>query len=105
MNIKLILVQLILNYREIDLVKIDVELHEFEVLQGIKKLIKSCKPTMIIEILTDELREKVFDFLIEFKYQIFNINSIDNYSTDYEITHDNRNFLFIQKEKPYSGVY
>lgn len=87
-------------YEKIDLVKIDVELHEFEVLQGMKKIIKSFKPTMIIEILTDELREKVFNFLIEFKYQIFNINSTDNcLSTDYEITHENRNFLFIQKEK------
>ena len=35
-------------YEKIDLVKIDVELHEFEVLQGMKKIIKS-QPNNVTE--------------------------------------------------------
>ena len=40
---------------KIDLLKIDVETHEPEVLEGYTKYIHLHKPTMLIEILNDEL--------------------------------------------------
>jgi FkbM family methyltransferase len=44
---------------KIDLVKIDVELHEPQVLEGFGKYLMSCKPIIIVEILTHEVAERI----------------------------------------------
>lgn len=43
----------------VDLMKIDVETHEYEVLAGLKEQFDLMKPTMVIEILTPELGGKI----------------------------------------------
>lgn len=64
------------NIQQIDLMKIDVELHEPYVMEGFKKYIGKYKPTMIIEILRDEIGEQL-ESVIDFKalgYLYFNLD-------------------------------
>ena len=62
------------NARKIDLVKIDVEGHEFDTIKGCKTILETIKPTFIIEI---ELRhahypiKDSFDFIVGFGYEVF----------------------------------
>lgn len=58
----------------IDLMKIDVETHEPEVLEGFKKHIATFKPTMLIEILNNEVAEKVNLLVKDLEYLYFNID-------------------------------
>lgn len=59
---------------QIDVVKIDVEGHEFDTIKGCETILKTLKPTFIIEI---ELRHakypihEIFDFIIGFGYDVF----------------------------------
>ena len=62
------------NVKKIDLVKIDVEGHEFDTIKGCKGILETIKPTFIIEI---ELRhahypiKDIFDFIVGFGYEVF----------------------------------
>jgi FkbM family methyltransferase len=62
------------NVSKIDLVKIDVEGHEFDTIKGCKAILETIKPTFIIEI---ELRHakypinEIFDFISGFGYDVF----------------------------------
>lgn len=58
----------------IDVMKIDVETHEPEVLQGMGKYLGEFAPPMLIEILTDEVGEAVEDLVKKNGYLYFNIN-------------------------------
>ena len=59
---------------KIDLIKIDVETHEPQVLEGFSQYLFQYKPTMIIEILNKEIADKVFDFVKDLGYLYFNID-------------------------------
>jgi len=59
---------------KIDLIKIDVETHEPEVLKGYEKYLSVHKPTILIEVLTDEVAAKVNNLLQGMGYLFFNIN-------------------------------
>ncbi|MFK7001357.1 FkbM family methyltransferase [Flavobacterium oreochromis] len=62
------------NIEKLDLVKIDVEGHEFDTIKGSKKVLEILKPTFIIEI---ELRHahypinEIFNFIKSFNYEVF----------------------------------
>jgi len=62
------------NVSKIDLVKIDVEGHEFDTVKGCKSILENIKPTFIIEI---ELRHakyeiyEIFDFIKGYGYEVF----------------------------------
>lgn len=62
------------NVKKIDLVKIDVEGHEFDTIKGSKAILETIKPIFIIEI---ELRhahypiKDIFDFILGFGYEVF----------------------------------
>lgn len=58
----------------IDLMKIDVETHEAEVLQGMGKYLELFKPTLLIEILNEEVARKVEALVKGLDYVFFNIN-------------------------------
>ena len=58
----------------IDLMKIDVETHEFEVLTGMGKYLEEFKPVMLIEILEDEVGQKVQSLVQNLGYLYFNID-------------------------------
>lgn len=58
----------------IDLIKIDVETHEPEVLEGMIEILKRDRPSLIIEILNDEVAKKVDDLLGPLNYSYFVMN-------------------------------
>lgn len=61
---------------KIDLIKIDVETHEAEVLEGFSEFLSVHKPSMLIEILTDEVGEKVEALVKDLNYLYFNIDEL-----------------------------
>ncbi|MBI4945014.1 MAG: FkbM family methyltransferase [Bacteroidetes bacterium] len=62
------------NISRIDLLKIDTETHEPEVLEGYKKYLVLHKPTMLIEILNDEVAQKIEKSVSGLGYLFFNID-------------------------------
>ena len=58
----------------IDLMKIDVETHEVEVLEGMEEYLISMKPTMIIEVLNDEVGKRIQALVSNCNYLFFNID-------------------------------
>ncbi|NNE99533.1 MAG: FkbM family methyltransferase [Pyrinomonadaceae bacterium] len=63
---------------QIDLMKIDVETHEAEVLEGMGKYLEEFKPTMLIEILSDEVGKAVEELVKELDYLYFNIDEANS---------------------------
>lgn len=63
-----------LNLTRIDIMKIDVETHEPEMLTGMEDYLREWKPVMLIEILTDEVANKVEKIIGGMGYLFFNIN-------------------------------
>lgn len=59
----------------IDVIKIDVEGHELDVLEGASETIRSETPILIIETLTDDLEEKVIEKLLSLGYNRNNIKT------------------------------
>lgn len=58
----------------IDLMKIDVERHEYEVLDGMGACLEQFRPAMLIEILENEIGEKVEDLISDKGYLYFRID-------------------------------
>ena len=104
------------EFNNVDLIKIDVEGHEYSVLEGSLLTIKRCKPILLIEIeqrhisrpiddvfnliLAQEYRgfflfEKSLVSLSEFKYERHQLSSIEDPSSDSYVN----NFIFIPKNK------
>ncbi|HVE59273.1 MAG TPA: FkbM family methyltransferase [Pyrinomonadaceae bacterium] len=63
-----------LGIEKIDLLKIDVETHEPEVLEGLGEYLSKYQPTILIEILNDEIGGKVETLVNEQDYLYFNID-------------------------------
>ena len=63
------------NIKSLDLVKIDVELHEVEVLEGMGKYLNQFKPDFLIEVLNENIAKKL-NYL--FKNLDYNYISIDD---------------------------
>ena len=59
---------------KIDLIKIDVETHEPEVLEGLHEYLAKFNPVMLIEILNDEVAAKLNKLLAGLGYLYFNID-------------------------------
>ena len=62
------------NLTEIDLIKIDVETHESEVIEGFGDLIFDMQPTLLIEILNDEIAQSIEEKIAKIGYLYFNID-------------------------------
>lgn len=62
------------NVEPIDLIKIDVETHEAEVLEGMGKYLDEFRPTMLIEILNDEVGARVESLVANKDYLYFNLD-------------------------------
>jgi FkbM family methyltransferase len=58
----------------IDLMKIDVETHEAEVLEGFSEYLAAFKPTLLIEILNDEVAANIEAKIKDLDYLYFNID-------------------------------
>ena len=62
------------NLDNVDLFKIDVETFEPQVITGLIKSITSYKPTLLIEILNEEVATSINDLLKDLGYLFFNID-------------------------------
>lgn len=62
------------NIEKLDLIKIDVETHEPQVLEGFSHYLSKFRPAMIIEILSDEIGAAVQDSVKNLDYLYFNIS-------------------------------
>ena len=66
------------NISKIDLIKIDTELHEAEVIEGYKENIFKHRPIVFIEILNEEIANKVQPYFIDKDYLYYNIDDEQN---------------------------
>ena len=62
------------NIGKIDLIKIDVETHEPNVLEGYKQYLPLHRPDFLIEVLTDEVGDKLQQLFDGLQYHYFNID-------------------------------
>jgi FkbM family methyltransferase len=86
------------SIKNIDLMKIDVELHEPFVLEGFSYYLKQFKPTMLIEVLSQEVADKIYNYLKDLDYLFFNINEKGNIrQTDKIEKSDYYNYLLCNK--------
>ncbi|EMR03704.1 FkbM family methyltransferase [Cesiribacter andamanensis] len=58
----------------IDLIKVDVETHEPEVLKGMEHYLQKFQPTLLIEVLTEEVADQLNTLLKDLPYLYFNID-------------------------------
>lgn len=74
-----------IGIEKIDFIKIDVEGYEWNVLQGLRGVIKNNKPKILLEFAwahqknSRDIPQNIYDFLIENNYHIYNIGS-DGYT-------------------------
>ncbi len=64
------------HINHIDLIKLDVETHEPEVLEGMEEYLEKYKPTWLIEILNDEVGQRIQQIIKNIDYLYFNIDEI-----------------------------
>lgn len=64
------------NLTQVDLIKLDVETFEGEVLEGMGKYLSRFKPTLLIEILNDEVGAKVQNLIRGCDYLFFSIDDV-----------------------------
>ncbi|HYV91945.1 MAG TPA: FkbM family methyltransferase [Chitinophagales bacterium] len=84
---------------KVDLLKIDVEMHETEVLEGFKVHLRQFKPTMIIEILSDAMAARIEEQLAGLDYLYFNIDEINSPKrVDHLSKSDLYNFLICRED-------
>lgn len=85
---------------KIDLIKIDVETHEPEVLEGYIKHIQKHRPTMLIEVLNDEIGGKIETLIQNLEYIYFNIDENHGLKKSKNIIQsDHYNYLICSVEK------
>ena len=83
----------------IDLMKIDVELHEPQVLRGMGKYLVQFQPSLLIEIFNEDMWNHLQDIIKDLNYQIFYIDDLKGARriNRFEIF-DGYNFLFCNEE-------
>lgn len=87
------------NIGKIDLMKIDVETHEPEVLEGFSDFLSKFRPVLLIEILNDEVGERVEKMVSGLGYLYFNIDENSGIRQVPKITKsDYYNYLLCNKE-------
>jgi FkbM family methyltransferase len=87
------------NISKIDLMKIDVETHEPEVLEGFLDYLSLFKPTFLIEVLNDEIGNKIYDIVKNLGYLYFNIDEKGSINQVERITKsDFYNYLLCNRE-------
>jgi FkbM family methyltransferase len=85
--------------KKIDLIKIDVETHEVEVLKGMDKYLQAFQPTLLIEILNDEIGEKIQELIKDIDYLFFNIDEKNPpMKVDKIVKSNYYNYLICKKE-------
>ena len=89
----------VIQNKEISFIKIDVEGHELDVIEGSKKIIKEYKPTLLVEIEekhTKKPNSYVINEIKNYGYNVFFLENKKIKKIDDEILFDKeRNFIFI----------
>jgi hypothetical protein len=88
-----------LGWTRVDLVKIDTETHEPEVLAGFRRTLQRDRPTLLIEILNNEVASKVEAIISGLGYRYYNIDEVDQpMPMDHLSRSDHYNFLVCTPE-------
>jgi len=90
------------NIQSIDLMKIDVETHEPEVMEGFAEYFLKLRPILLIEILNDEIAGKLSNYFAPGDFDFYNIDEqagLKKVSALSKSVH--YNFLIVPKEKAY----
>lgn len=86
-----------LNY--VDLIKIDVETHEPQVLKGMSTYLQLYKPTLLIEVLNEEVAQEINQILKGMDYLYYDIDEIGKPKKVDEIHKSSHfNYLICQKD-------
>lgn len=88
----------------LDLIKIDVELHEPEVFEGFRDLQKF-RPAIVVEILTQEVAEKISSIADLTDYRFFKLVGAHQMIElkKLQADSDHRNYLLLPKERSLTG--
>jgi FkbM family methyltransferase len=62
------------NITSIDLIKIDIEMHEHEAIKGLGSYLQDFKPIVIIEVLSELVAAELNNLISSANYEIFNLN-------------------------------
>lgn len=88
---------------QIDLLKIDAEMHEPEVIRGAKKTLARDKPAILIEILNAEIGAEIADLLID--YALFEIRESEGLApAAHPGQSGERNYLALHKFDPRTSI-
>jgi len=80
--------------------KIDVETHEPEVIEGFVPYLKPFKPIILIEILNDEVAQKLSNYFDPAEYYFYNVDEQTGIKKTGTLSKSNSyNFLILPKEK------
>lgn len=83
----------------IDLMKIDVETHEAEVLEGMEKYLHSMQPTMLIEIIDNDIAEKIMQIIKDIGYVYYYIDEVHGpQKRNYLMKEEGNNYLICKEE-------
>jgi len=63
-----------IGVESVDLIKIDAEFHEVEVLEGMQEILHRDMPTLLLEVITDEMADKLNPIFDSTNYLIFNLS-------------------------------
>jgi FkbM family methyltransferase len=67
----------LLENKKVDLIKLDVEMHEPEAIEGMIEIIRRDKPTILVEILTNEIGHKIEALIKGLDYIFYEIDEIN----------------------------
>jgi FkbM family methyltransferase len=88
------------NITHIDLMKVDVETHEPEVMEGFSMYLKLFRPIILIEILNDEVAQKLGIYFDSSEYCFYNIDEEKGIrKTVFLSMSDSFNYVIVPKEK------
>lgn len=86
--------------KQIDLMKIDVETHEPEVMEGFSNYLLKFRPIILIEILTDEVAEKLNKYFSPESFSFYNIHEKNGILRSDRLTRsDDFNYLIVPIDK------
>lgn len=84
---------------QIDLIKIDVEMFEVEVLEGFQQGLKKFRPTLLIEVLTQEIADGISALVADIGYEFYNISETTGITKVEKISKSNSyNYLICTSE-------
>jgi len=88
------------NIKSVDLMKIDVETHEPEVLNGFSEYFATFLPIILIEILNEEVGAKINQYVATYDYACYNIDENKGCLQEQMIRiSNNRNYLLVPRCK------